>query len=313
MVWIRNNKFLAGFIAFMVIGVGVLTYLLVTTMGQYDQVSQDYNTQVTEMKRLEGLQPYPDQNNLKKYEAVKTDYKQAVDDLQTKMAGFEPPPQNPPFTPTEFQDHLRKVVDEKVKAADQLGIAYPTDFYMGFERYRNSLPEAAATPLLTAQLDNIEELVSILLKERVEKISKVNRAILPQENGAAADAAAQRARGGANQPAPAGDLVVKLPVVLDFSGPPNTFRAVLNDVTHSKRLFIIRALKITNQSDKGPPRGQEPPQGGVGAVAAPAPEANPTAGEPLPEKGPPPLRYVVGQEKIDVIARIELARVVPLH
>ena len=312
MNWIRNNKFLAGFVAFMVIGVGALVTLLINSMGQYDQVSQDYNTQVTEMKRLQALQPYPDQDNLAKYQEVETGYKQAVDDLRTKMAAFEPPVQNPPFTPTEFQDHLRKVVDEKVKAADQYGIAYPTDFYMGFERYRNSLPEAAATPLLTTQLDNIEELVSILIRERVDKIGKVSRAILPQENGAAATPPpVVKGAPTQNQPV-AGDLVAKLPVVLDFSGPPTTFGAVLNDITHSKRLFIVRALKITNQSDKGPPRGQEPPAGGVSAAPAPASaEANP--GEPLPEKGPPPLRYVVGQEKIDAVARIELAKVAPLR
>ena len=219
----------------------------------------------------------------------------------------------PPVTPTQFQDRLRKVVDDVTKFAQQNGVSYPEDFYLGFERYRNALPEAGATPLLSGQLDNLQELVGILIRERVEKITVVKRMILPQESGAPDASAAQRARGGPGAAA-APEMVTKYPVVLEFAGPPSAFRAALNDITHSKRLFIIRAVKINNQSDKGPVRGQEPPQGGNGNQP-PAPqtaaESNPASGEPLPEKGPPPLRYVVGQEKLDVIVRIELAKVAP--
>lgn len=311
MNWIRNNRFLAGFLGIMILGIGGLGYLLYSAIGQHDQVSQDYDTQVKELKRLQALKPYPDQADLSKYQEIRTSYKQSVDDLQAKMVGYEVP-LDTQLTPTQFQDRLRKVVDDVTKAADQVGMAYPADFYLGFERYRSSLPEAGATALLSAQLTSVQELMSLLIKERIDKIGGVKRAVFPQENGAAAAAAdpsaAQRGKAPAN--AAVADLVTKVPVVLQFTGAPSAFRAVMNDITHLKRLFVIRALRIANQVDKGPLRGQvDPIPGGAGLPNAPGPDANAASGEPLPEKGPPPLRYVVGQEKLDIVARIELAKV----
>ena len=49
-------------------------------------------------------------------------------------------------------------------------------------------------------------------------------------------------------------------------------------------------------------------------AAAPAPggvDANGVPVPPLPGSGPAPLRYVVGQERLDVVARIELTSVRP--
>ena len=37
MNWIKQNKFLSGFIAVMVIGVGALGYLLFTAKSRYDE------------------------------------------------------------------------------------------------------------------------------------------------------------------------------------------------------------------------------------------------------------------------------------
>ncbi len=308
MDWIRNNRFLAGYLAVMILGVGSVGFLLSTAIVEHEQVSQDYDTQVRELKRLQALKPYPDQADLSKYQEVRTGYRQAVDDLQARMVSMEVP-LDTQITPTQFQDRLRKVVEDVTKAAQQVGMAYPEDFYLGFERYRNALPEAGATALLSAQLTSVQELMSLLIKERIDKVTAIKRAILPQESGGATSPnPTQKARGPANAAAPA-DLVTKVPIVLQFSGAPSAFRAVLNDITHQKHLYIVRALQIKNQVDKGPVRGQQDPIPGGLAPASPA-SADPTAApSDLPDKGPPPLRYVVGQEKLDVTARIELAKV----
>ncbi len=223
MDWIRNNNFLAAFLAVMVLGIGGLTYLLIDSMGRYDQVAQDYDTQVKELKRLQALKPFPDQANLASYQEVKKTYKQAVDELQAKLAASSRAPETPPRDPTQFQDRLRRVVDDVTKAAQLANVAYPDDFYLGFERYRNSLPDAVATPLLSRQLDNIQELVGILIKERVDRITAVKRVMLPQESGGGAapvftPAQSQNNKPGANA-AGAAELVTKLPVVLEFTGP----------------------------------------------------------------------------------------------
>ena len=88
MAWIRNNKFLAGFFAVVILGAGGLGYLLYTSLDHYNEVSQQYDSQVKELQRLEAKDPFPNQENLTKYEAVRDNYRQAVDDLQNKLASL---------------------------------------------------------------------------------------------------------------------------------------------------------------------------------------------------------------------------------
>lgn len=324
MNWVRNNRFLAGFLGVVIVVGGVLAYLLFSSYGHYSEVSQQYDSQVAELKRLQNLELYPNDANLKKYEDVRTEYQQAVDELQTKLASLEPPPVTPPLTPLQFQDKLRQAVDETVKHAQTSGVGLPENFYLGFEQYRGAPPDNAATPLLTVHLEEIQNLVDLLINQKVEKISSIKRGLLPQEGGAAAaaTAAATPARPG---PAPTPPLVSKYPLEIAFTALPSSFRESLNKITSDKDLYIIRALMVKNQVDKGPSRfeGQPGAAGvmpgmttGMATTPPPAPtagmDANGVPAPALPDKGPPPLRYIVGQERLDVTARIELASVKPL-
>ena len=127
-------------------------------------------------------------------------------------------------------------------------------------------------------------------------------------------------------PAPTPALVSKYPLEIAFTALPSSFRESLNKIVSDKELYVIRSLMVKNQVDKGPSR-IDPMQAAAGvpagvAPAAPTPTGAPASGggfdgngvpvPPLPDKGPAPLRYIVGQERLDVTARIELASVKPL-
>ncbi len=316
MNWVRNNRFLAVFLAIVLVGAGALGYLLYSSLGRYQQVDSDYKTQVDELKRLQGLEPYPDAASQKKYDDVRKEYTAAVTGFQTDLASHDMPPSGPPLNPIQFQDKLRQVVADVSTFAQQTGVALPEGFYLGFEQYRGSPPDTAATPLLNAQLDNIANLVTLLIKTRIDKLNSIKRAPLPQEGGAAAATPAPGpGRPNVNAPA-APELVSKQVLEIAFTTLPGSFRDSLNSIVKDKRLYIVRAVEIKNQVDKGPPRevADAGTPGGNGTPSTPAPTAPGPNGEPnpqLPEKGPPPLRYVVGQEKLDVIARIEMAKVLP--
>ncbi len=327
MNWVRNNRFLAAFLGVIIVVGGALSFLLFTAYGHYAEVSTQYDSQVAELKRLQGLDLYPNEANLKKYEEVRTNYQQAVNQLQTKLASLEPPAENPPLTPLLFQDKLRQVVEETVRHAQASGVGLPEGFYLGFEQYRGAPPDTAATPLLTRQLYAIQNLVDILINQHVEKLSSIKRGLLTQEAGAPTPAPG--ANPGKPGGAPALPLVAKYPLEITFTALPSSFREVLNRIISGKDLYVIRALQVKNQMDKGPSRTVEGAglPGGPGFGGPPAaPNPNPAAATaaanggvdangvpvpPLPDKGPPPLRYVVGQERLDVIARIELASVRP--
>ena len=317
MNWARNNRFLAGFLGIVIVVGGVLGYLLFSSYSHYSDVSTQYDSQVTELKRLQGLTTYPNETNLKKYEEVRQDYQQKVLDLQTKMAALDPAPEKQPLTPLQFQDRLRQRVDETVQHAQQAGVVLPENFYLGFEQYRGAPPDAAATALLTTHLTEIQNLVDLLINQHVEKITTIKRALLPQETGTAAAAAAP---GPGKKPGavPDAPLVSKYPLEIAFTALPSSFQEALNKIVSAKEIYIVRALQVKNQMDKGPSRVTDAGSGAPGAPAFGAPPAAPAVGgvdangvpiPPLPDKGPPPLRYVVGQERLDVVARIELASV----
>ncbi len=312
MNWARNNRFLAGFLVVMLLGVGGLGFLLYTALGRYSSVDEQYKTQVTELKRLQALQPYPDQANQAKYEDLRKNYSVAVHDLQADLASYEPAPETPPPTPLEFQDRLRKAVEDTTAAAQHAGVEISTKdkFYLGFEQYSSTPPDAAATPLLSYELNAINDLVGILLQnKRAETLTSIKRGPVPGETGSTAAAPAP-AGPGKPAAATAAPLVVKYPLEIAFSATPNAFREVLDTITTSKRLFVVRAVQVKNQVPTGPLRAVPEAPGAVPVAAAGDPN-NPNNTQPLPEKTAPALRYVVGQEKLDVILRIELAKVAP--
>ncbi len=316
MNWVRNNRFLAGFLAVMLLGVGGLGFLLYTALGRYTAVDERYKTQVAELKRLQALPPYPDQANQVKYEEVRKNYAQTVRDLQTSLANYEPAPENPPPTPLQFQDRLRREVEETLAQAQTAGIEMPKErFYLGFEQYSGTPPDVAATPLLSSELNAITDLVKILIQSKhITALSYIKRSPVPGETGlfgaTATPVTPAAGKPGAAAPAP---LVVKYPIEVAFTALPNSFREVLNAITTAQRLYIVRAVLVKNEMDKGPSRTlatvTDPAAPGA-APAAPAAPLDPNA-PPLPDKGPPPLRYVVGQERLNVVLRIELTKVTP--
>ena len=78
MTWIKQNQFLAGFFAVLLVGAGVLGFLLVSAKSKFNDVSAQYEEQSALLNRLQTAKPFPDEENLKKVQA------QTVSDLKSK-------------------------------------------------------------------------------------------------------------------------------------------------------------------------------------------------------------------------------------
>ena len=144
MDWIHKNKFLSGFLGFLIVAAGALGYLLFSQMSAYDQTSQDYDAAVKELDRLQGTTPFPYQKSKVNLIALSKETADRVSDLQKRLSDYEPPAERADFKPVEFQDKLRRVVDEVTQAARSANVELPAEFYMGFEQYRGTPPDAAA-------------------------------------------------------------------------------------------------------------------------------------------------------------------------
>lgn len=280
MNWVRDNKFLASFFAVMFVGVAGLGFLLYTAHGTYSDVSDAYNEQVTQLLRLQSLQPYPDDQNLKKYQEQKDIFANGVAELRKSLAAQELP--QPQLTAVQFQDALKQSAAQYANKAAAVGVKLPDGFYLGFESYRNTPPKPEAASPLGRQLRAIEVVLNRLLDAgRVSSVDAINRLPLPEEQGVATKAPVKKG------------LVSYYPFDLKFTCIQPAFRKFLNSVVSDKeQFFVVRSVRVANSSDKGPAR--------VTALAGATPTPAPGTGEKAR------FQFILGTESVKVALRIDI-------
>ena len=202
MNWVRNNRFLAVFLAVVLIGAGALGYLLYSSLGRYQQVDSDYKTQVDELKRLQALEPYPDA-------AEPDEVRRGAQGIHRRRDGLpgrsrQPLRRRRPARrprPSSSRTGCGRWSPTYRASRNRPASRCRRVFTSASTSTRARPPDTAATPLLNAQLDNIANLVTLLIKTRIDKLTSVKRAPLPQEGGAATPTPAP-GRPGCQRPPP---------------------------------------------------------------------------------------------------------------
>ena len=310
MNWIKENKFLTGFIAVMLLGCGALGFLAMTAGGKYTETEDAFAQSKAELARLQGLAPFPSKENLKKLEDQRKEATDAVNTLHRNLAAAEIPIEA--LTPEQFQDKLRaSVTDVKAKAGQRPKL--PEKFYMGFDKYETEPPERPAAGPLGRQLKAMQWLVEQFIEVKAVEIRELGRDELPEEKskGRAEKPAAPAALGapaaGKEKDKDKGDkqkLVTKhafwITVLLD----QNALRKVLNSIVTSKeQFFIVRTIEVKNEKDRGPSR-IDPNAAQPAAPVAPADPNAKVAAAAAPAA--PPTSIIVGEERVEVTLRIEI-------
>jgi hypothetical protein len=273
MNWFRENRFLGTFA--IVFGVAVLgaVLFLVHARGEWDQAGARFTNASRELDRLERLAPYPSAENLRKMKAHSEDYAIALGKLKEELKGREMAP--PPLRPNEFQSQLRLAINRVTEKARGSNTKLPDKFYLGFDEFVAALPNESAAPVLGQELVQIEWLLSSLLDSQVDAVSALRRL-----------------------PVPSAKISERNVVELTFFSTPAAARKVINQIAGANQHFcIIRELHVRNEKATGPPRegSAETP---MTNVAAPRTRATPVTS----------LNFIVGTEKIETSARIEMVR-----
>jgi hypothetical protein len=305
MNWFRENRFLGTFlIAFGLCALGAVWFLF-SAKSNWDDASARFNQTAAELNRLERLPIYPSAENLRKMKAHADNYTSALarlkDELKIRVAPVTP------MAPNEFQSHLRLAMTAIADKARANKVKLPEKFYLGFDEFASALPNEIAAPLLGQELAQVEWLLHGLLDARVEALTSLRRTPLPEEHGTASalptPAPATAAKPAATLP-PGSKLLERNVVELTFISTPSVARKVINQIAGaSQQFYIIRLLHVRNEKEKGPPREVTPEApAAVPAPAAPAgsPGAKPPAG--------PALNFIVGNERIETTAKIEIVR-----
>ncbi|MEA3209973.1 MAG: hypothetical protein QOE70_3030 [Chthoniobacter sp.] len=316
MNWIKENKFLFGFLIMVGIGAGVLGFLVFSAMGRYDGERSTYEEKVAELNRYQRLPVFPNQKNLDKLLDQKKQVNEEVAKLASSLAGQQIPIED--MTPERFQDKLRaSVTAVKTKAGQNRPPTRLTQagFFLGFEKYETAPPDKQAATALGRELKVIEWLTTTLIEKNVIEIKALVREELPEEKGRVKveEAKPGAAKGGKSDKDKAVRVAVqKHPIELTFICDQGSFREILNAIVQYKGQFIIpRLVTVKNEKEKGPPRI---------AAAAPAPAgADPLAPAPADAAAaavvaaaaaaasvPVGSAYIVGEERIEVTLALEM-------
>jgi hypothetical protein len=295
MKWFRENRFLGTFLV--VFGVCTLaaTWFLWSAKADWDEASARFTNVAAELNRLERLNPFPSPDNLRKMKAHAEDYASALAKLKDELKMRVAPPA--PMAPNEFQSHLRVAINAVTDKARANKVKLPDRFHLGFDAFASALPNESAAPLLGQELVQIEWLVNGLLDAHVESLSAFRRAPLREERGAAP---LPVAAAGAQPATKAENLFERNVVELTFLATPAAARKVINQIAAAHQQFcIIRLLHVKDDKDKGPPR-QASAETMAPSISAPSPavKATPAAA----------LNFIVGNEKVETTAKIEIVR-----
>jgi hypothetical protein len=311
MKWFQQNRWLGMFL--IVVGICVLFtgILLYWTRAKWSDARQAFEKAAAERSRLQNLDPFPNDANYRKLKVHLENYTAALDKFKEELKKEVAP--GPPLAPNEFQSRLRQAAIATLNRAHANNVKLPDKFELGFDEFTTTMPKTSVAQLLGQELSQIQMLINILLDAKVDGLTSFRRAPLPEEHEVsptlAPKATPTPTRRGSpvrgQKPAEPGaaasavNLVERNVVDLTFKAAPGVARKVLNEITSSNgQFYIIRTLYVHNEKDKGPPREKT-----AGPTPVETTQANPA------QQGPAaPLNFIVGNEHIEVSARIEMLR-----
>lgn len=297
MNWFRENRFLGGFLVTFGVCLLAALWFLFSAKSDWDEATARFTNASTELNRLERLSPYPSTDNLRKMKAHVEDYSSALAKLKDELKVRVVPV--PAMAPNEFQSRLRVALNAVTDKARANKVKLPDKFYLGFDDFVSALPSEAAAPLLGQELVQFEWLVNSLLDAHVDAVSSFRRGPLPEERTSAPLTTATAA--GAKPAGPAATdskLFERNVVELSFFSTPGAARKVINQIAGANQQFcIIRQLHVRNEKEKGPPRES------AGETSAASVSSSPVKTAPAAA-----LNFIVGNEKIETTAKIEIVR-----
>lgn len=309
MNWLKENPFVSGLAFVTVVACGALGFFLSGLVGSFNEASTGYASAVQELQGLQNRVPFPDAGNLKKAQESLGAYRSEIDAFRSSLASMQVAI-NPAVTPQEFQDNLRASVNEVSASAQTAKVKLPDNFYLGFDRYRDTPPAQGAAPALQRQLDVVKRIVVDLVGPKPENpgirsLDGLVRQELPEESGAPAGSAPDAKGGKGKEAGPSISAPAKYPFVVSFTTEQGKLRVALNSIVRSNPFLILRTLSIVNTSPEGPKvAAEQKPEAPASQNIADIFSAAGNSGNKAPSKEK--LNVILGRELVKTTAKIEM-------
>lgn len=247
MNWIKENKFLSGFLGVLTVGIGVLGYFVLDAMDRVDTARENYTAQASDLARLQNLPLTPSKKNLDALVAQKTEAVNVIAEYQATLGAKSFPLE--PMTPEQFQDQLKATKTAIFARAAEGGTKLPPKFFLGFEAYETTPPKPEAAAPLGRQLKAIEWVLNQVFENRILEIDDkelLKRELLPEETGRKAAEPPKKGGGGAPKQKP---LVVTHSFELKMKCRQQQLAGLLNVIVGPKapQFYIPRLIQVTNE------------------------------------------------------------------
>lgn len=243
MNWFKENPVVLAIAAAALVGTLAGGFFAMNAAVRQDEALASYTSAITNLRRLEGKQPFPNEANLKKVQAAVVDYKKSITDFADSLNEIEVPVSE--ISPQKFQDDLRVAADNLRKATANK-TTLPENFFFGFDAYRTQLPPQGETKELNREFLAIKKLIENIIPLGITSIDALVR-----HAGAAPAAPDPKAA----PPKPNEAVAKPLPFdsfTLGITTPQNSFISAFDKIPANPGFLVVRSMTIENTSPTAP-------------------------------------------------------------
>ena len=291
MNWLKQNPIAVVLIVVALIGTGATSYLAVDATTRRDEAQANLDAQLQKLKQFQNQKPFPTEQSLKAIKDSLEEYRSELGKYRTALAAMEKPLS--PINPQEFQDDLRKAVDELRKKAIEKGVTLPDNFFYGFDEYQATPPSQQEVGELNREFSIMRRIADELVDLKIVSIASLKR----QEIAVKALAAtpAQPANPAAT-PGPKAPAISTKTFIITFTAPQEKLLTAFNMVQEADEFLLIRSLTLDNTSPQPPLRAQSG-------------DSSKTTGIPVPgasENNSETIQAILGRESVTASLTIEI-------
>ena len=291
MNWFKQNPIAVVLILVAVIGTGATSYLAVDAQTRRDEAQANLDAQLQKLKQFQNQKPFPTESNLKAVQSSLQEYREEIAKYRNALAAMEEPLD--PINPQEFQDDLRKAVDELRKKAVENGVTLPENFFYGFDEYQATPPSQQEVGELNREFRIIRRLTDGIVDLKIGSIASLKRQEIKPVTATPAPTPA--AKPGAT-PTPKAPAISSKTFTITFTAPQEKLLTSFNMIQDADEFLLVRSLTIDNTSPQPPLRAQ--PGDTLPAFGAPQPGASASA--------PETIQAVLGRESVIASLTIEI-------
>ena len=244
MNWFKENPFVGALVASTTLLTLVGLYFAYTQNTAFVEQTDTFAANNSSLARLQKAKPFPNEANLTAAEEEAKSAAKILGDLAAEVAR-QSTPLDPNLTPRDFQDKLSAAAATAEKAAANVEVGLPEDFYLGFSAYKAQPPPEAAASVLGQQLETIANVTGLLLKSGIRQFIGIERAPLRAEEPETDE--------GEDKPTSAQLAAVQLaPFDVEFVADQSAFRAALSAIITAQPVVLVRLVSVTNSSPSPP-------------------------------------------------------------